>query len=44
MSKIDIGNYDYIQKDYKNQIDLGFQLFVYILHQFKVKFDEIQVL
>ena len=44
ISKIDIGNNDYIQMDHKNQIDLVFQLFVYILQQFKVKFDKIQVL
>ena len=41
-----MGNNDNIQKDHKNQIDLIFQLFVYILEQFKVEFefDKIQVL
>ena len=44
ISKIDIGNNDYIQKDHKNQIDLVFQLFVYILQQFKLNLAKIQVL
>ena len=30
-----IGIHDHIHKDHKNQVDLFFQLFVYILQQFR---------
>ena len=32
--EISIGNHNHIHKDHKNQVDLFFQLFVYILQQF----------
>ena len=44
ISIIHIRNNDYIQEDHKNQIDLIFQLFVYILQQFKLNLTKIQVL
>ena len=42
--KISIGTNDYIHRDYKNQIGLVFQLFVYILQQFKWNLLKKQVL
>ena len=44
ISQIDIGINDYIHKDHKNQIGLVFQLFVYILQQFKWNLLKKQVL
>ena len=44
ISEISIGINDHIHKDHKNQVDLFFQLFVYILQQFKQNLLKKQVL
>ena len=42
--EISIGMNDHIHKDHKNQVDLFFQLFVYILQQFNQNLLKKQVL